>query len=354
MRIIGIVLLISAAIIFSSIPNQVFSQVNTIRSSENDSSSAASTRSTQASDTIIVTIPKGAANPAIDLTLQNTGQWYVPKKTIISVGDKVTWQNQDTESHTVTSGLGAGIQSVQTNEKGKPDGIFDSGTFKPGESWSRTFYNPGTYNYFCTIHPWMEAVVVVNPIQATEIPNYPIDASGNKQDVWPVHTFSKDGKYDIDLKWDSIPILTGKTETFIADFFDATTNSRLQLTPYDFVILQNGKEVDRVHALTEIGSGVHKYLFQRAGPITIRIENVGDNKEAYTEFGTIVYPNPDIASSSLSDAANGTDITRVSGGTEPVSRILNPLTLVWITYGVIFGMPAAVGIFIVLFKKGII
>jgi hypothetical protein len=248
--------------------------------------------------------------------------------------------------------LGAGIQSVQTNEKGKPDGIFDSGLFDPGESWSRTFYNPGTYNYFCTIHPWMEAVVVVNPIQISQIPNYAVDASGNKQNVWPVHTFSKDGKYDIDLKWDPIPILTGKTETFLADFFDATTNNRLQLTPYDFVILQNGKELDRVHALTEIGTGVHRYVFSRASPITIKIENVGNDKEAFSEFSTIVYPNPDTSSSSVSD--NGTGITRVSGGTEPVSRVLNPLTLVWITYGVIIGIPAAVGIFIVLFKKGII
>ena len=94
----------------------------------------------------------------------------------------------------------------------------------------------------------------------------------------------------------------------------------------------------------------HKYVFSRAGPITIKIENVGNNnKEAFSEFSTIVYPNPDTSSSV---SANGTDITRVSGGTEPVSRILNPLTLVWMTYGVIFGIPVAVGI--VLFKKGII
>jgi plastocyanin len=346
MAMIAIVLLISA--VTFSIPDQGFSQVNTSSSGSNGS---ASTRSSQALDTIIV-IPKGAANPAIDLTLQRTGQWYTPKKTTISVGDKITWKNEDTESHTVSSGLGGGIQSVQTNEKGKPDGIFDSSPFKPGESWSRTFYNPGTYNYFCTIHPWMEAVVVVNPIQTSEIPNYALDASGNKQDVWPIHTFSKDGKYDIDLKWDPIPILTDKAETFIADFYDAATNNRLQLSPYDFVILQNGKELDRVHALTEVGAGVHKYVFSRAGPITIKIENVGDEKQAFSEFSTIVYPNPDTSLSSIS--ANGTDITRVSGGTEPVSRILNPLTLVWITYGVIFGIPAAIGIFVVLFKRGII
>jgi plastocyanin len=122
--------------------------------------------------TAAVSIPKGAANPEVDLTLQKVGNWYQPKETTISVGDTVTWKNEDTEGHTVTSGLGAGIQSAQTSEQGKPDGIFDSGLFKPGKSWSRTFYNPGTYNYFCTIHPWMEGIVVVNQVQKSEVPTY--------------------------------------------------------------------------------------------------------------------------------------------------------------------------------------
>jgi hypothetical protein len=126
--------------------------------------------------------------------------------------------------------------------------------------------------------------------------------------------------------------------TFLADFFDTRTKTRVQLAPYDFGILQNGKELDKVHGLTEIGTGIHKYVFSRAGPITIRIENVGDNKDAISEFNTIVYPNQDISSSSSSSAGGGAnstttgdganDITRVSGGTQPVSRILNPLTLV--------------------------
>ena len=39
---------------------------------------------------------------------------------------------------------------------GKSNGIFDSGRFMPGESWSYTFENFGTFSYYCTIHPWME------------------------------------------------------------------------------------------------------------------------------------------------------------------------------------------------------
>jgi hypothetical protein len=101
---------------------------------------------------------------------------------------------------------------------------------------------------------------------------------------------------------------------------------------------------------------VHKYVFSRAGPITIRIENIGgdDDKNAFGEFSTIVYPNPNISTTTTTATNNTEGITRVSGGTEPVSRILNPLTLVWITYGVIIGLPIAAGVGIILYKKGII
>jgi plastocyanin len=325
----------------------------------NNISSSSSAGPKENDNVAVVSIPKGAANPEIDLTLQKVGNWYTPNKITIPVGGTVIWKNQDTDAHTVTSGLGAGIQSVQTNQKGKPDGIFDSGIIKPGQSWSHTFYNPGTYNYFCTIHPWMEAAVVVNPVKnLQQIPNYPVDASGNRQDAFPIYVFSKDNKYEVGLKWDPVPILTGKIVTFIAEFFDVKTNTLIQLAPYDFVIIQNGHELDRIHGLTQVGSGVHKFVFSRAGPITVRIENIGgDDKNAFGEFSTIVYPNPNISASTAAaiTAANNTEgITRVSGGTEPVSRILNPLTLVWITYGVIIGLPIAAGVGIILYKKGII
>ena len=185
---------------------------------------------------------------------------------------------------------------------------------------AHTFYTPGAYNYFCTTHPWVEAAVVVNPITKSQIPNYPVDASGNRQDTFPIYVFSKDNKYEVGLKWDPVPLLTGETVTFIAEFFDVKTNTLIQLAPYDFVILQNGHELDRIHGLTQVGSGVHKYVFSRAGPITIRIENIGgdDDKNAFGEFSTIIYPNLDLSTSAAAaiNAANGTGgISRVSAGT---------------------------------------
>ncbi len=63
----------------------------------------------------------------------------------VSVGDTVTWTNDDTMAHTVTAA----------------DGSFDSGFLMPGESWSYTFTEAGASNYFCTPHPWMRGSVVV-------------------------------------------------------------------------------------------------------------------------------------------------------------------------------------------------
>ncbi|MFB5620664.1 MAG: plastocyanin/azurin family copper-binding protein, partial [Nitrosopumilus sp.] len=103
-----------------------------------------------------VTIPKGSANPSIDITNLEERKWYLPSKLEINSGDIVKWINNDRESHSVTSGMGSGIQSLLTNKLGTPNGIFDSGLFGDGESWSYNFTNKkGIFTYFCTLHPWM-------------------------------------------------------------------------------------------------------------------------------------------------------------------------------------------------------
>jgi plastocyanin len=71
---------------------------------------------------------------------------YDPPTLTVNVGDKVTWQNNGEDVHTVTS----------------DDGSFDSGDMEHGASWSYTFTSPGTYTYFCAPHPWMTATIVVN------------------------------------------------------------------------------------------------------------------------------------------------------------------------------------------------
>jgi plastocyanin len=70
---------------------------------------------------------------------------YQPDPVVVQVGGKVIWQNQDTAPHTATA----------------DDGSFDTGTIEKGKLGSETFKEPGTFTYFCEIHPTMHGTVEV-------------------------------------------------------------------------------------------------------------------------------------------------------------------------------------------------
>lgn len=58
------------------------------------------------------------------------------------------------------------------------DNSFDSGILGPSEGFSWYFEAPGTYEYLCTLHPWMVAQVVVPgevapPEQPPDMPEEP-------------------------------------------------------------------------------------------------------------------------------------------------------------------------------------
>ena len=63
----------------------------------------------------------------------------------VRTGTTVTWTNQDSAPHSVTF----------------KNGMKDSGLLYQGQSFSYTFNTPGTYQYYCTVHPNMVATVTV-------------------------------------------------------------------------------------------------------------------------------------------------------------------------------------------------
>jgi len=75
---------------------------------------------------------------------------YIPSNIIIEKGKQVTWVNEDSAFHSVTSGF------YET-----PTELFDSGHLDPYESYTLTFDESGTFDYFCTLHPWMKGQVIV-------------------------------------------------------------------------------------------------------------------------------------------------------------------------------------------------
>ena len=310
---------------------------------------AYSTITTERPESFTVIIPKGSANPEVDITKLGPRQWYVPRQITIPTNDAITWKNNDTEAHTVTSGIGAGIESLMNNKRGTPNGIFDSGTFKPGQSWTHIFTNPGTYPYFCTIHPWMEGVVSVQGGQAQNIPNYPVDDSGKRISKLPIYHFTPDGQIEVGLSWDPNVLLTGKEISFFVTFFDRA-NNKPNLLPFDFVLMQNGKQLERIPSISQVGMNVQHFVFSNSGPTTIRIENVGGTKSSFTQFNTTVYDNPSISSA----AANQLASQYQSANSQSNPFAVNPLTLVYLVYVVIFGIPAAVATIYFMYRKGIL
>ncbi|MDE1727357.1 MAG: cupredoxin domain-containing protein [Thaumarchaeota archaeon] len=81
-----------------------------------------------------------------------TNNCFAPNVINVTPGTTVNWENGDKVSHTVTSG------SPSDNQTGT---IFDSSLIASGKSFSFTFNDPGTYNYFCQVHPWMTGQVIV-------------------------------------------------------------------------------------------------------------------------------------------------------------------------------------------------
>jgi plastocyanin len=296
-----------------------------------------------------IAIPKGSANPEVDIAKLDPRQWYLPRTMTIDVNDSVTWINQDTEAHTVTSGTGGGIESlVNVNKKGNPTGDFNSGLFKSGQSWTHMFTKPGVYNYFCTIHPWMEGIINVQA-QTQNVPNYPVTDTGKRIDKLPVYTFTPDGKFEVGLSWNPKVLLTGKETTFFVTFFDRA-NNKPNLLSFDFVLFQSGKQLKRIPTSAQIGMNVQNYVFANSGSVNIRIENIGGTKTAFAAFNTTVFNNPSISPSSASQLA----LQYEKSNQQSSLFQINLVTLVSIVYAVIFGIPAAVAATYFLYRKGII
>jgi len=70
---------------------------------------------------------------------------FGPATLTVAAGTTVTWTNRDDIPHTVVS----------------DDKVFKSKVLDTDEKFSYTFTKPGTYGYFCSIHPKMTGKVVV-------------------------------------------------------------------------------------------------------------------------------------------------------------------------------------------------
>lgn len=95
---------------------------------------------------------QSAASPspaAATTQISIKGFAFNPNQPSVTKGATITWTNDDGTTHTVTSGV-----------PGTPTGKFDQ-SVDAGKTFSFTFTDAGTYEFFCNIHNSMRGTVTV-------------------------------------------------------------------------------------------------------------------------------------------------------------------------------------------------
>jgi plastocyanin len=96
--------------------------------------------------TTILALAAGPSSPApATATVHIKDFAYIPATLTVSNGAMVHFVNDDSEAHTVTA----------------VNNAFDSGGLDTGDVWDHRFATPGTFAYFCRLHPFMHGTIVV-------------------------------------------------------------------------------------------------------------------------------------------------------------------------------------------------
>ena len=106
--------------------------------------------------TILVAAAVGCSLPRPAAPAQSTNDPYrvrihqykfLPPRLVVPSGTRVTWVNEDFDTHTATSG--AAVED------------FDSQDIRLQSTWSHTFTKAGEYPYLCVPHPGMKGIIIV-------------------------------------------------------------------------------------------------------------------------------------------------------------------------------------------------
>jgi plastocyanin len=90
--------------------------------------------------------------PAVAAEVEIDQFAFVPQRMTVKAGTTVTWANDDDTPHTVASS----------------SKLFKSKALDTKDKFSFTFTTPGTYAYFCSLHPHMTGVVVVEAVTGAD------------------------------------------------------------------------------------------------------------------------------------------------------------------------------------------
>lgn len=217
----------------------------------------------------------------------NNKCFFVPPEVTINVGDTVVWTNDDSATHTVTSGV---IEDPDNWSK-----VFDSGMNKPRQTFEYTFDTAGEYPYLCQLHPWMLGKVTVSeaaatppttpPMEGTMLPgekidltvnpSLPFDRTMNQKVTLTFMSKGDGGKAVIHTDW-AITISMNGNEVFKKDFHDHDGTLDLEVTPEQMSAFGVGKpSTDDINKLVTSSFPVKGPLFMDNGMYEVNAQITG-------------------------------------------------------------------------------
>jgi plastocyanin len=124
----------------------VFAQIDSKQYFSPDDNSNSTNAVREEIDVVRISIEEGA--PSLG------DRAFSPDITNVSIGSNVTWINNDSQFHTITSGIDPDDPIVGQK--------FESEALSPKETFSYISNETGTFSYFCQLHPTMKGKLIVS------------------------------------------------------------------------------------------------------------------------------------------------------------------------------------------------
>ncbi len=228
-----------------------------------------------------------------EMTVSITDSGFEPNSISVPVGEVITWINNGNQSHGVSSGVpdsGSKIylpiivkssdsvfstrQTAHVLEQPLNNStVWESGVLEHGEEFSRSFSEPGTYNYYDPLHPNLTGQIVVLP------PNQPpviTLTSPDEGDVVMAGAVEVEGTVTDDGIVVSVQV-NDQTATIVDNSFQAT------------ITLMDGNQTIHVTAVDDVGAtsiASRVVSVDGEGPI-VEINEPRDRQSVYTQQPSI-------------------------------------------------------------------
>ena len=125
-----------------------------------------------------------------------------------------------------------------------------------------------------------------------ELPqNIVFTLTASEENLFPMSAYTAGEQFRVDLSWEPEIIEPEEEIDFIFTIRDGATGEPLRRSTYDFVVVQNGEEIYRVHDEATVGGSFERYAFsaEQTGSTVIKFEDIRGTG-ARAEFGLVVVP----------------------------------------------------------------